>query len=336
MRKPNAHLRSVLLITLIVALSLPKGADAAQDLEQGTVDLAQQLATALQGQTKKVAIVEFTDLSGFQSILGQFISEELVTQLTSGTNAGKFDVVERRLLARVLQEQQLTDSSLFDAASITKIGKILGIQVLITGSIADLGTEIKINARAISVESAKVFAAAAIKITKTESVRLMMNQSAGRPTLASQDAGSRRQVQGSDVFFQNEFLRVDVSAASVSKDKKTAYLTLMFSNLLQEDLLISLVSDYPYCSFHLSDESGLTASQGYAGAIGLPCERQYVDNISSFAVLGSGSKTPVSFQFSTTGSWGSLFAFGGSFMRGKNRELQMFTVGISGIEARNN
>lgn len=330
MRKPNEYLRAATLIALALALALPSGAVAAQDLEQGTVELAQQLATALQGQTKKVAIVEFTDLSGFQSILGQFISEELVTQLTSGSNAGKFDVVERRLLARVLQEQQLTDSSLFDAASITKIGKILGIQVLVTGSIADLGTEIKINARAISVESAKVFAAAAIKITKTESVRQMMNQSAGRPTPGSQEAGPRRQAQGSDVFFQNEFLRVDVTAASVVKDLKTVRLVLTFSNLLQENLVLAVQYDGD-CLFHLSDETGQTDDGDVKG---LPCTTNHPNFLSNFAVLGPGTRTPVSFSFGTDGSWGKQFAFGGYFLRAQNREIQKFTVGISGIEIR--
>ncbi len=335
MRKPSAFFKSALPIVLMIALSLPRKVDAAQDLEQGTVDLAQQLATALQGQTKKVAIVEFTDLSGFQSILGQFISEELVTQLTSGTNAGKFDVVERRLLARVLQEQQLTDSSLFDAASITKIGKILGIQVLITGSIADLGTEIKINARAISVESAKVFSAAAIKITKTESVRMMMSQSAGRPTLGSQDAGPRRQVQGSDVFFQNEFIRIDVTAVSVSKDQKVVRLALVVSNLLQEELRLAVETGGGVCEYYLSkvyisDESGLTQ---YGHPVGLPCLSTGSDT-NDFASLGPGTRTPASISFETRGSWGRLFAFGGPLLRRQAGQTQKFTVGISGIEFR--
>lgn len=324
MHKPSAYLRAAVFVALAMAICLPGAAGAAQDLEQGTVDLAQQLATALQGQTKKIAIVEFTDLSGFQSILGQFISEELVTQLTSGTNAGKFDVVERRLLARVLQEQQLTDSSLFDAASITKIGKILGIQVLVTGSIADLGTEIKIHARALSVESAKVFAAAAIKITKTESVRLMMNQSAGRPTMGSQETGPRRQVQASDVFFQNEFLRIDVTAVSVSKDQKTVRLALIVSNLLQEDLQLAIAYGRGYCEIYLSDEAGLTE---YGRSTGLQCAND-------FAPLGPGARTPVSLSFETHSSWGKLFAFGGTFLRRQAGQTQKFTIGISGIEFR--
>ncbi len=331
MLTPNLMLRATLFAALMITICLPGAADAAQDLEQGTVDLAQQLATALQGESKKVAIVEFTDLSGFQSILGQFISEELVTHLTSGTNAGKFDVVERRLLARVLQEQQLTDSSLFDAASITKIGKILGIQVLVTGSIADLGTEIKINARAISVESAKVFAAASIKITKTDSVRLMMSQSAGRPTIGSQDSGPRRQVQASDVFFQNEFLRIDVTAVSVSKDQKKVRLALTFSNLLQEDLQLSVQGPDYNCGFHLSDEAGLTEG---GKVTGLPCVVNDPDYVGRFAVLETGARTPVSFEFGTNGNWGNVFAFGGYFLRARSREIQKFTVGVSGIEVR--
>lgn len=210
-----------------LALLITKPVHAAQDLEGGIQEVAQQLSAALgSGKVKKLAIVEFPDLNGYQSALGQFIAEELITQLSIGANAGQFDVVERRQLARVLQEQELTDSSLFDAQSISKIGKILGIEAIITGSIADLGTDVKVNARAISVETAKVFAAASTKIPKTDTVLQLMRQNAG---LASQGAVSTAaglrpaQVQRAGLFFQNGFLRIDVTSFTVSKDKKTRH-----------------------------------------------------------------------------------------------------------------
>ena len=59
--------------------------------------------------------------------------------------------LERRQLARILREQELTASSLFDADNIAELGQMLGIDALVTGSIADLGASVKINARAISV-----------------------------------------------------------------------------------------------------------------------------------------------------------------------------------------
>jgi curli biogenesis system outer membrane secretion channel CsgG len=178
----SRHSRAARGLLVSAALCLPAAPALAQDLDQSIHDLAKQLYDRMAAtQVNKVAVVEFPDLNGYQSALGQFIAEELITSLSLSAQPGQFDVVERRLLARVLREQELTDSSLFDAESISRIGKILGIEALVTGSLADLGTEVKVNARAISVESAKVFAAASVKLPKTEAVMQLMKQNAGSP-----------------------------------------------------------------------------------------------------------------------------------------------------------
>src|SRR4051794_35350139 len=64
------------------------------DLEQGIKVLAMQLSEAMAGQVKKLAVVEFPDLGGYQSLLGQFVAEELITQISVGSKRGQFDIVE--------------------------------------------------------------------------------------------------------------------------------------------------------------------------------------------------------------------------------------------------
>lgn len=338
------------LLTLLAisyfAFLPPQPACAAQDLEGGIQEVAQQLSAALgSGKVKKLAIVEFPDLNGYQSALGQFIAEELITQLSIGANAGQFDVVERRQLARVLREQELTDSSLFDAQSISKIGKILGIEAIVTGSIADLGTDVKVNARAISVETAKVFAAASTKIPKTDTVLQLMRQNAG---LASQGAmvpatGSRPvQVQRAGLFFQNGILRIDVTSFSVSKDKKKVTLSLSLQNTTQQDIYIAADK----CNATLIDDVGAVVPVGYDGQVfltGLQCVTasnvaHYEDDRRKFARFEPGAKTPVIFTFQSTDETvfaGNFFTFSAEMLELVESKARRFTVGISGIELLN-
>lgn len=315
---------------------------AAQDLEGGIQEVAQQLSASMgEGKVKKLAIVEFPDLNGYQSALGQFIAEELITQLSVGANAGRFDVVERRQLVRVLQEQELTDSSLFDAQSISKIGKILGIEAIVTGSIADLGTDVKINARVISVETAKVFAAASTKIPKVDSVLQLMRQSAGPSQGAASAAGLRSaQVQRAGLFFQNGFLRIGLTSFTVSKDKKRATLSLGFENTSRQDIYLATVE----CRATLVDNAGNVvpvSSYDKVSVTGLQCvSANWVDDESGrkdFVRFEPGTEAPVIFTFKSDGAafTGNLFTFSAEMWDTLESKARRFTVGISGIELLN-
>ena len=338
------------LVMPFLALLITKPIHAAQDLEGGIQEVAQQLSAAMgSGKVKKLAIVEFPDLNGYQSALGQFIAEELITQLSIGANAGQFDVVERRQLARVLQEQELTDSSLFDAQSISKIGKILGIDAIVTGSIADLGTDVKINARAISIETAKVFAAAATKIPKTDTVLQLMRQNAGPASQGAVSAATGlrlTQVQRAGLFFQNSFLRIDVISFTISKDNKKAILSLSIENITSQD--IYLATDGCDGST-LIDSSGAVVPEGSKGRVfvtGLQCGyadlvatlAAYEDERRKFARFEPGTKTPVVFTFQSTEETvfaGNLFTFSAEMLDLVENKARRFTVGISGIELLN-
>jgi TolB-like protein len=336
----------VSLLANFILVSMRAPAFAADDLEAGVKEISQQLASAMGGgKVKKLAVVEFPDLNGYQSSLGQFIAEELITQLSTGANAGQFDVVERRQLTRVLQEQELTDSSLFDAGSISKIGKILGIDTIVTGSIADLGTDIKINARAISVETAKVFAAAAAKVPRNDTVLGLMRQNAG---VASESIGSMTQgkspisarpVQRAGVFFQNGFLRIDVNSITLSKDKKMAVLAVNFQNITQRDIFIA-VEGAPYtndCNATLIDNAGTVVPVGSDGGVlvtGIKCAgfdypKEY------FVQLQPGIKTPVIFTFvakNQNAFAGNVFSFSVGMLDLFEEHPRRFTVGISDID----
>ena len=93
--------------------------------------LASQIISSFnQSNVSKLAIIEFADLNGEVNQLGKFIAEELITRIFK-TN--KFEVVERNLLQKVLEEQKLGMTGYIDEATAISLGQILGVDAIIIG-----------------------------------------------------------------------------------------------------------------------------------------------------------------------------------------------------------
>jgi curli biogenesis system outer membrane secretion channel CsgG len=96
---------------------------------------------ALAGQ-KRVAVLDFKPATTFSySWFNLFditsgIPDQLVTKLVE---SNVYTVIERERLADILGEQDLGQSGRIDATNAIKLGKLLGADVLITGSITSFG-----------------------------------------------------------------------------------------------------------------------------------------------------------------------------------------------------
>jgi len=115
---------------------------------------------------------------------GEGISDMLVTELV---NSGRFSVVERERLDEVLQEQNLTIEGVVDAATAARIGKILGVQLFVFGTVTQFSLDSKIislpvigefaewwarceiNVRLVNVETSEIMAAVTGEGAKSQS-----------------------------------------------------------------------------------------------------------------------------------------------------------------------
>ena len=141
-------------------------------LDNSLSDLTTQITNSITEEgKKKIAVIEFSDLEGNVTQFGKYLAEELITRLF---RTKKFEVVERQLLNKVLSEQKLGITGLIDDESAISIGKILGVDAIVSGSITDLGKSLKVNARIISTETGKVFGVAGTEIVKDETVEKLM------------------------------------------------------------------------------------------------------------------------------------------------------------------
>jgi curli biogenesis system outer membrane secretion channel CsgG len=72
--------------------------------------------------------------------IGKGIVDLLVTGLVKD---GSFSVIERKALDKILAEQNFSNSNRADANSAARIGKLLGVDAIVVGSITEFGNETK-------------------------------------------------------------------------------------------------------------------------------------------------------------------------------------------------
>ncbi len=109
--------------------------------------LAISPASAQQPEKRRVAIMDFsyaTVMNSVQAVfgtnqdVGRGISDLLVNQLV---NDGTYRVIERQALDKILKEQNFSNSDRADTSTAAKIGKVLGVDTIITGDITQFGRD---------------------------------------------------------------------------------------------------------------------------------------------------------------------------------------------------
>lgn len=131
-----------------------------------------------EGKTK-VAIVDFQTLQGEKpDFVGHFISKQLVSLLFL---ADRFELTDRRSLQKLLDEQNLDRADLADDATIRRLGFLLGVDAVVVGTYADLGSEITVDGRLVSVESDQVCSVASELVKKDERISALLETAPGKP-----------------------------------------------------------------------------------------------------------------------------------------------------------
>ena len=156
-------------------------------------------ATGAQEAKPRIAVLAFQNNSTFSywgEHLGAAAADELTTQLV---RSGAFRVVERNQVDAILEEQHFGLSGAVDAATAAEIGKILGVQAVLMGSI----TQFSIDRKSGGMGALRV------SYTEAESrmdVRLVNTTSAEILAVAEGDGKKRMGGVGWEDFdFQRDF-----------------------------------------------------------------------------------------------------------------------------------
>jgi len=169
----------VALLPLAATLMLRGHAEAAEGpkvLADGIASLAADIGAKIsKGQKHRVAVLPFRELDGGAIRLDSYISEELLTAFFS---AGKFEVVERNLLDKLLGEIKLGKTGVIDPATAQHVGKMAGADAIVTGTTTLLKSSVSVNCRLIDAQTGLVFSAAQVRIVVDDDVRTLLGPAA--------------------------------------------------------------------------------------------------------------------------------------------------------------
>jgi TolB-like protein len=118
-------------------------------LDSALADIGQYFTGRLPARSK-VVVLNFSSNSGR---LSEYVIEELTATLV---NTGRLTVVDRQNLDLIRDEMNFQMSGEVSDESALSIGRKLGAQTIISGSIDDLGDILRLRVRAISVETAQI------------------------------------------------------------------------------------------------------------------------------------------------------------------------------------
>ncbi|GMR11887.1 MAG: hypothetical protein BMS9Abin29_0072 [Gemmatimonadota bacterium] len=114
-------------------------------------------AQAADDDLPTVAVLDFTGLmmgqGGNSAPLGKAVSSMLITELTDRPG---IRVIERYRLQDLLTEQKLALSGRVDESTAVEIGKILGAQYVIHGQVTSILEQLRMDMRAVDVETSEV------------------------------------------------------------------------------------------------------------------------------------------------------------------------------------
>lgn len=136
------------------------------------------------GPKRRIGVVEFENKTAYgQRRLGQVASDILVTELVK---SGKFIVVEREKIDKIMEEQKFQQGGFVDPQTAVKVGQIMGLEAIVVGVVSQFGVrkegsdyllaqskqqvaEVSVDIRVIDVQTGQVILADSGKgITKSK------------------------------------------------------------------------------------------------------------------------------------------------------------------------
>jgi TolB-like protein len=113
---------------------------------------------------RRVAVLPFLPVAGTDTRGSMALAERITAHLSRQPG---IEVVERTLLEKVLREQGLAQQGVLDGRQSDKVGRVLGVDCLLTGSILGLGDgRIEVNARLIDAVTARVLGAETLQVRR--------------------------------------------------------------------------------------------------------------------------------------------------------------------------
>jgi TolB-like protein len=243
----------LLMLGLGLPLWLPTSLWAAANYEESLKQLAEGvIAEAIKAKKQRLAFLDFTDSKGNATPLGQFLAEEIGTQVLV---AGELKVVERTLIHSTLKKLHVAEVDPAHAKAVRRAAKAIRADVFISGSYLETPEGMLITAKLISPMNVQVVGAARGTVPKSGPLGVFIKEE-NKPPVVKIEGPKEPPIPAGLGFHRNELYELAVQ--SIEKQDGQAKLGLTIENRSPRDLKV-------LCLFEetmLKDEHGAAWHQG--------------------------------------------------------------------------
>jgi TolB-like protein len=133
--------------------------------------IANEILNAFKGNKKdiRLAILNFINVDGKQSVLGRYLVEQTSNYLFQNS---EIKIVERDQIDKVIKELDFNMSGYVSDESALTIGHMLGANAVTVGTLTKVGNKISVNLKIVETESASLLSSGSTEIEGTEYVEM--------------------------------------------------------------------------------------------------------------------------------------------------------------------
>jgi len=192
----------------------------------------------------RIAITEFTYGNEFNDFTRN-VQDILYTNLIQRG----MTVVEREKMEQVLNELGKSFSGMIDSSTAAEIGKMLGVEAIVVGTVADMGNSVDLRTRLVDVEKGAAITAAQIDVVKDPTITKILSNGRrkaiyGKPISDTTEEGEEESI---------EKMPLDMSLTVYDNRWKVTLISyqLMEDRSIRFNLLIENLQKTPaHCRFY--------------------------------------------------------------------------------------
>ncbi len=164
------------LIAALLLMPAAARADAIKDIDLAGSMLVRQILKRTDIKGKNVAILPFENPENVATELGRLISEGMEDGVI---NSGRFTVLDRAYVTRMMNEIAMSASGLTDARTAIEIGKMKAAAYLLVGRTEPIGRKrLRVKVRLLETATAKLVATAKADMRFSRDLRALYAQAA--------------------------------------------------------------------------------------------------------------------------------------------------------------
>ena len=224
-----------LLLTILLAISIcwTVPAHAASPYEDSLRLLAEGvIADVAKAKRSRLAVMDFTDAKGLATPIGQFLAEELSTQILV---TGEFKVVDRALVISTLKKFHVTTLEPAQAKAVTRAAKAVRANVFLTGSYLESAGEVRVTVKLLSPSTVQSLGATRGTLPKAGPLGDLIKE-VNKPPVVIVDPSAKAPLPPGLGFHRNEQYQLVVTALHQRDNRITADLTV--ENISSRDIKV--------------------------------------------------------------------------------------------------